>query len=197
MFNGHLKSKLSKTYFWILALLFSISENNNPPFPPLPPFPLVSYLLHSTSYSYIQSISKFSWTLPSKCIWSPVPSPYVHLCALVLHCSNDFLPVLPASTYCPSPKSILNKARLIHTLVGHPVSEKNVSSLPWTKISVHMLPSWLPPTQTHIILPLCHHVLLLWPWVTPLQLPYWPDNPFSNTPGPQHPLSPCLKCFPP
>lgn len=41
MSSGHLEPKLSKTYFWILASLFSISENDNPtPPPPHPPSPL-------------------------------------------------------------------------------------------------------------------------------------------------------------
>lgn len=61
MSNGHLKPKLSKTYFWILALLFSISENDNPTFPPHTPFSPCIYFLHFLSYSYIQSISKSSW----------------------------------------------------------------------------------------------------------------------------------------
>lgn len=98
MSSGHLEPKLSKTYFWILASLFSISENDNPtPPPPAPPFPLVS-ISSTSSHTPISNPLANPLGFTFKMYLEPCPlSPCLPLCpgpAL----SDGFLPVLPAST---------------------------------------------------------------------------------------------------
>lgn len=115
-------------------------------FHPPPLFSIVSYLLHFLSYSYIQAISRSSW-LYIKMYLEPSPlslCPSLHPGPVL----SEWLPTCPPCFYhFSSPKSILSKAELTHTLTWRPILEKNISSLPLPKISVSMFPSGLPPTQ--------------------------------------------------
>lgn len=73
--DGHLERKSSKTYLWILPLLFSISKNDNPIFstPPPPLFPCVLYPLPFIIHYPIHQ--QIFLALLAKCIWSPSLSP--------------------------------------------------------------------------------------------------------------------------